>query len=521
MTASAGEARPVSGGARPPFVTTWSIAVVALGGLGPILAFLATNASKLVHPAPVIVVALLWTAVLLGLFAVARTLTRSVAPAIVAVATVAVNLSFWNFGRWLSVEPGSATRLVVELAVWGLVTALVTVLGVKLARVPAARTFLVVFLGLWSVTSVVSFATASSARHGGDQPTTYSARDAAPFAATPNVYWLVLDEHARSDQLRRWTGEDNSWFAADLAERGFSVSESTWTGYPHTHLSLSSTLAMEYAFTPGHDYRSEYALTAPISAGDNPVVEAFEANGYRYVYAPDGSVEWSTCPPAKGDRACIDPVSGTFGMREPYAQLIWSTPVGVFDLPITHNDFTSVLDGVDEVRATTDQPLFVMAHILSPHQPYRFEPGCALRAETVQGTKLSGPERAAAYGNEVQCVDHEAVRAVDRILSSDPDAVIIVQSDHGSRLTFNWDQPYDQWTAAMLTERFAALNAIRLPPSCRDQAIEGEPLVNTFRIVFACLSGTEPDLLPTRRFFSGYGDISSLVEVPDERFEDP
>jgi len=99
--------------------------------------------------------------------------------------------------------------------------------------------------------------------------------------------------------------------------------------------------------------------------------------------------------------------------------------------------------------------------------------------------------------------------------------VIIVQSDHGSRFSFDWEMPIEAWTATNFTERFAALNAIRLPEACRGDSIEDQPLVNTFRLVFACLSGTDPDLLPTRTFFSEYHKISTLAEVPAEAFERP
>ena len=197
MTAAVDAPRSVAAPPARPLVDAWSLAVVVLGGLGPILAFLASNATKLVHPAPVVAVAVGWTIVLVGLFVLARVLTRRVAPSVVAVGVVAVNLSFWNFGRWLSVEPGSMSRRLVGLAAWGLVTVLFTVLAVKLARVAAARTFLVVFLALWVVTSVIGYATGSSQQAVGDQAITYTAPIAVPFETRPNVYWLVLDEHAR------------------------------------------------------------------------------------------------------------------------------------------------------------------------------------------------------------------------------------------------------------------------------------------------------------------------------------
>ena len=70
----------------------------------------------------------------------------------------------------------------------------------------------------------------------------------------------------------------------------------------------------------------------------------------------------------------------------------------------------------------------------------------------------------------VDCIhptpDEPGYDAVEH-LHIDPDAVIIIQSDHGSRLSFEWDTPYEEWTDAMLTERFGVLNAIRLPTSCR------------------------------------------------------
>lgn len=505
----------------PPLVDRWSVAIVLLGAIQPFAAFLSSNATNLVDPVPIVATGAVWAALVLLAFVAVRLLTRSSRPLPIAAGFVAFNLSFWNFGRWLSSEPGSTGRRWIALLLWAAVTALAVRLVSKLAEHPAARMFLTIFLSVWVLASIGGFALARPAIEGGDAAEAYAGPSFAPFTEHPNVYWIILDEHARSDQLARWTGSDNSWFDRDLEERGFSVSTSTQTGYVHTHLSIASTLSMTYSYLPGQDYRGEYALTTAITQGDNPVVRTFEDNGYRFVYAPDGSVEWSVCPPASETRSCIEPLGGPLAMREPYSRLVLASPVGSFELEATRNDLDSVLDGAEAIRDQTDQPLFVMAHILSPHQPYRYEPDCSLRGEPVVGTKLTGEERAAAYANDVQCLDHETVGAVDRIMSGDPDAVVIVQSDHGSRLSFNWDQPYAEWTPAMLTERFGALDAIRLPERCRETSIEGQPLVNTFRIVLACLSDQNPDLLDTRTFFNSYGEIYTLVEVPPERFDEP
>jgi len=61
---------------------------------------------------------------------------------------------------------------------------------------------------------------------------------------------------------------------------------------------------------------------------------------------------------------------------------------------------------------------------------------------------------------------------------------------------------------------------MRLPPGC-DADVEGEPLVNTFRIVFACIEGTEPELLDYRAFAVPIDDVSDVSELAPDRFESP
>jgi hypothetical protein len=496
-----------------------SVAIVVFAALLPFTQFLATNATKLTRPGAVLTDMVGWLVLNLVLFAAIRAWWRKPTTITIAAMFAAANLSFWNFGRWLPYEPASATTRWVGIALWLLVTVVVVRLAMRLAAWKSAGTFLVILLGVMTLVPALTYATTAMTIGDGDAPLTYQGAAFAPFETRPDVYWFVLDEHASAPQVERWTGRAVSWFGRDLEERGFATSDSSHSGYLFTHLSIPSTLAMEYAFQPGGDYPTEYTMAVPFLAGDNPVVETFEANGYRYVFAPEGSTEWTGCPVLEGDRVCVPPVQPAFSVSGPHTKLLWSTPIGSLGFPVVHNDFDSVLDGVDEIRAEDpDRPLFTFAHILSPHYPYRYGEGCAPRSPWVEGTAFTGEERAAAYGNEVDCIDRSAIGAVDRILAEDPDAVIVIQGDHGSTLTFNWQLPFSEWSDASFAERLSPLNAIRLPEACSDRSIEGEPLVNTFRLVLACLSGTEPDLLPTRAFSSSYGTLADLTELDPDRY---
>lgn len=494
------------------------MAIVLLAAIQPFTDVLLANATDLVDPWNIISAAVMWLLLTVLGFVVVRLATRSRPPVPIAAGFVAFNLAFWRFGLFFPYEPISPLMRWVGLGVWVLLAALLVTLAVKLGALRHAALFLILLLGVSVLVSLAGFVAARGELSGGSEPTVFAGESPA-FETTPNVYWFVLDEHARSDQFARLTGEDNSFFGTGLSELGFSVSESTRSAYAHTSLSIPSTLAMEYAFRPARDYRGEYQMAAALLR-DSPVRQFFEDNGYRYVYAPDGSVEWTGCPDEARDIICIAPEGGVLALREPFTPLIRSTPLGSFNWPVVHNDPASVREGID--RLPDDEPLFVFAHIMSPHQPHRYRADCSERRQWIDGQNLTGEERAAAYATDVGCLDHDLLRTLAEVIANDPDAVIIVQSDHGSKLGFSWDDTtFESASPSMLEERFGAVNAIRLPGDCRGRSIEGEPLVNTFRLVTACLAEEEPDLLPTRSFFNEFGGLDTLTEIPEERFQGP
>jgi hypothetical protein len=67
-----------------------------------------------------------------------------------------------------------------------------------------------------------------------------------PKGRYPDIYYIILDGHARSDILAELYGYDNNWFVDSLRQRGFYVADRSRTNYAQTYLSLASTLNMTY-----------------------------------------------------------------------------------------------------------------------------------------------------------------------------------------------------------------------------------------------------------------------------------
>lgn len=435
-------------------------------------------------------------------------------------ACAVVVLSTFLYGRWLSTEPASGVRGTIGVVLWLVLTALLATLAARAMAVPAVRQFALITVALVLVLATVTTGSVAVARRGAVALEAPTYAWPAPPERTPNIYWFVLDQYGRTDQLRAITGYDNASFEEALRQRGFAVSETTNAAYPHTHLSLASTLLMTYPWTDASTLAPDanvrvYDEVGPVVRGDNPVVEALRDQGYSFIYAPAGVYDWGACDPTLAD-VCLTGSGGAPWAADPLRALLATTPFALVWGQGAHQTPAGVLDQLDAERAqaTELEPFFVFAHILSPHEPIRYAPDCSLRSEWIQGSNLSGPERVDAYVNDVRCLNADLVAAIDRIVAADPDAVIIVQSDHGSKLTFDWSKRYDAWTDANLQERFGALNAMRLPEGC-DADVEGAPLVDTFPIVLGCLAGRAPEPGEQRSFFTDYGDLSTLVEVSD------
>lgn len=65
-------------------------------------------------------------------------------------------------------------------------------------------------------------------------------------SSVPDVYYIILDAYTRDDTLLAFYEYDNSPFLEALEERGFFIARCSQSNYSWTHLSLGSTLNMNY-----------------------------------------------------------------------------------------------------------------------------------------------------------------------------------------------------------------------------------------------------------------------------------
>ena len=464
------------------------------------------------HPERVLVYALETAAIAMVVLALSVRGWRRTDRDQIAVAVAVGVACFLNSSLLLDVNPARVGKAAVGLLVWLVLTALLVRLGYLLGASGEVRLALLIFaIGLLAL-PLLGY---SQSRSEPDLVPIDAPGELTTPDARPNVYWLVLDGYARPDMLERFSGFDDGPFVADLAERGFQVSSSSLASYPRTHLSLASTLQMEYVLEEGHDVQDDYKLFAPVVVGRSTTVARFRALGYDTAYGPAGGVEWAACREDLVD-VCLPPKRPFPATGELESALLDLTPLGMLHVPTPYSDPVRFAESVVG-PSRPEEPFFAFQHLLSPHSPYRYRADCSPRSTPLAPSSFV-EARLPRYRTQVRCLNDLTLDAVDRIVERDPTAVIVIQSDHGTDHHFRWTDAPDTWTPSQVMERYGAFNAMRLPPGC-EVPVEGQPLVNTFRIVFACIEGTEPDLLDYRGFAVPIDDIGGLKELEPERFE--
>jgi hypothetical protein len=145
----------------------------------------------------------------------------------------------------------------------------------------------------------------------------------------------------------------------------------------------------------------------------------------------------------------------------------------------------------------TPGPIFVFAHIVSPHKPFVFGPNGEPVAE--------GIDEKTAYRDQVTYLNSRILPLLQKIISNSPTPpIIIVQGDHGGIETAG-------------EERMAILNAYYLPEGGNQILYETITPVNSFRLILNHYFGASYEALEDASYFSDYKSPFKYEIVPNSR----
>jgi hypothetical protein len=459
----------------------------------------------------------------LGIWAIAGILLRDLRRG--AAVASAIGLLFFAYG-WVveglnsvGVQAESLQRP-IGLGLW-LVASMVAAIGISLRRWDASRQC--AFLNLFAAI-LVAFPLIEVERGRRSiprtLPSTVEAR--APWAVSerPDIVYIVIDGYGRSDALRGHLGYDNRAFLQALEERGFGVSQTARTNYSQTELSVASALNMDYIqrLLPGvrADETNRVHLRTLIDR--NEVARRLRSIGYDFVAITSGF-------PA------IEPMSadawfrGEGSARLFRSALLESTPLRTprfLGSPMYEQhrrNLLSAFEAIENVSGRSLRPRFVFAHILAPHPPFVFDAeGRPVQPD--RGFNLcdgsdffdhggTEEEYIRGYSDQLTFVNRRLLEAIDRLLATGRDPILILQGDHGSKLKLHQNS-LDQTD---VEECFPILMSVRAPESVLQELETIETPVNLFRAIFRAQFGADLSNLPEHSYFATWPRPFDFVEI--------
>ena len=435
------------------------------------------------------------------------------------------------------------TGIAAELA-WVLVLVVGTVAILRLARMSRFLTAGLLFSLTFAVLPLAQYWFVTQSSDSGPKAGFATTSDEEwPFK--PDIYYLILDGLARVDVFDKIYGFDFSDFNETLSKDGFVVADRALSAHPMTWLSIPAVLDQGYQAYPGPRGRpSTHFLTNRIMGGDNLTHEELAAQGYRFVTATEGGGPFCdlSLSPIRELTTCL--VQGNSIDAAIRLQLAEMTPLhglanrgllpGIFRRWLAAEDLRwtgegaagriFLVDDLLKVVATVKQengpvPVFVLAHMLHPHPPFTLDSECGPSSHPGFTPSVAAWDDLVGLRMGAECTQKQILELVDKV---DRDSVIILQSDHGPARGVLISGDYvesipveDLWTRA------SVYSAVRLPERCRDRVSDTYAGVNTFRVVFGCLSDRTRMLEPVQSFWAWY-EGREVSDVTDQlrAFED-
>ncbi len=296
----------------------------------------------------------------------------------------------------------------------------------------------------------------------------------------PDIYYIILDAYGSERLLRDQYGYDNSRFIRSLEDRGFFVTDGR-SNYNQTYLSLASSLNMTYINYVSAEVGEHSRVMTPLRRmiEDNSLMRFLTSRGYRFSF-------FGTSYSATSSNRYADVSNVANWTRSEFMLTLLNTTVLRCLRPAfaTRESVLCTLADIPLTREKVEGPLFLFAHVPSPHAPYLFD----RNGRPVE----PGDDPKAMYLEQVMFINKKIIRMVDEIVSSsDRPPVIVIQGDHGPPL--DKENPFYYQTEN--------LNAL-LVPNGADGLYRSMTPVNSFRVILNSIFGMEFSLLQDRTYVS-------------------
>jgi hypothetical protein len=276
---------------------------------------------------------------------------------------------------------------------------------------------------------------------------------ASSVAEGQSIYIVIADAYPRADTLRDTFGIDNQPFLDDLAALGFTVDSGATSDYASTLHTMTALLHGEEPDIPTDgDQRLWQRLLA-----DAPIPRELQAEGWT-VRVVTSAASQITFPPMER----LDGSGFNLVEIETLGQTLIGPLLSGWILDDLRGWVVETLDTLPRLAAD-DQRQLVIAHVLAPHPPFLWDdsgapdcwPRCHLFTSDRPTLGLTTDEYGALLRVQLDRLNPLILDSLQRTIAADPDAIMVLMSDHGLRHNEVGTAGTDEWSRTLLAIRGA------------------------------------------------------------------
>ena len=305
-----------------------------------------------------------------------------------------------------------------------------------------------------------------------------------------NVYYLLFDEYGGDENLQYYYGFDNSFFYEELEARGFSVSHTTRNGESlWTDTLVPNMLNLDYVTD---DDMPEKVRRTYL---ENPLLtRVFLQNGYRI-----NLINHRAFLKVKGANELTtgqieDNISEYLFDNSIYCRLPWiEHQINLWLFRNYRDHYKDPLDNavtmMESCADYADGPTLTLSYIQCPHAPFVYLADGTPR-DLSDGTAMYWRDTT-LYPGQLLYVNMTILKTVDNIQAKDPEAVILLMSDHGARVSLHMVEQFGgpRFDAEAETPVMqSSLCCVYVPGQILN--IEGDTAINVTRKAIDAVFGT-------------------------------
>ena len=355
----------------------------------------------------------------------------------------------------------------------------------------------------WNAFVVAKNDHASSQRKSSENSSTFSETE-KDSTGCPDIYYIVCDAYAGRDALEKIHRFDNTSFLSDLEKRGFQVVRYSSSNYCETKLTIPSVLNMNYIdqiLTQEElNVKKQFKLKRIMFPYllDNELIQYLRPLGYRYVFVMNSFWKLHVDMKKQPEFMVSSTVNGEFLSLFYNSTLLCILYQLNFYQELQRRETLNTLELLKNMpEKYGPEPFLAYVHFFPPQSPYSFQ---------ADGTKqrfyyhagLSPQTENEMYLEQVQFINDALLKAIDSILlQSKREPIIVLMSDHGSRLTTDYSPLYECSEKEALTF-YNNLITFRLPNGVRLDNTDEMTNVNVFRAILNAVFNENHSMLEPR-----------------------